>query len=266
MKKIVSTLLLLVFFGTSYTISFAHSHDTVATENKSRTEKETVASPSTTSHEEKDKMMEDAHEKSDNKNRNVVSRPTVDPENYEELKSSIDQRITKAIGKLDQAIAKINNNAKLSPVTKNELIQILTAVKNKLVSYQTQLGATTNLQELQTLNQTVRTYLKENKDIIRDTLIQAITVITDEATATSEALKMKVEQLLKVLKVTCPSQKDNIATLESLLQSLSAETEELKEYLKDKNVSEVRSVLHELADISMAIVKTATEIQQACLS
>lgn len=257
-----TTLAILLLLG-STTLTHAHSEISGTVRNDESSE----------SHEELPALKDrEAAEHSEiehdsiagNKNRNAAESRESENLSYEEVKTKMLARIDAAIAKVDQALQKISTSTHLSNVTKETLTTSLQNLKTKLEGYRSNVEKTATVQELRTLNEQVLQYFKENKDAIKSNITQAIGTIADEAIKKSAQIQKKVEQILTFLKVTCPTQKENIATLESMLGSLQQETAELQENLKKKDKQAIAESLQEIADLSKGIYEKSIEIQAGC--
>ncbi len=184
---------------------------------------------------------------------------------YATLKNQLVRMLELAITKLDQAIGQINALPSISSTTREVLVQSLTQVKTQLTVYKDEVSETTTLQDLQSLNQDAVQYLQENKDIIKRNIQAAVTTIAGEVAQSAEKYKALIEQALKIMKVTCPAQKETISTVEDQLAELEEQITTLQTDAKSKDTAALKQDIQALAATAQELYDNLTLIQQNCL-
>lgn len=184
--------------------------------------------------------------------------------NYTALKQAILTGIDRCVASINSIESKITANTKMTEETKQSVTQSLDKLKNGLLSYKSQVESATTLAELQAINQQIIQYLKDNKDVIKANIQKAVTDLANKAVQVAEELKVKVQQALTLLKVTCPSQQTTISALESQLQQLNTKINELKQAIQSKNTTTMKQKMSEITQLSKEIINNLKIIQTAC--
>ncbi len=183
---------------------------------------------------------------------------------YSKLKQTILTGIDKCVASINSIESKIAANTKITEETKQSITQSLDKLKNGLLSYKSKVEAATTLAELQTINQQIIQYLKDNKDVIKANIQKAVTDLANKAVQAAEELKIKVQQALTLLKVTCPEQKTTISTLESQLVQLESEVATLKQAIQAKNTATMKQEIQKITQLSKDIVNNLKIIEESC--
>ena len=71
--------------------------------------------------------------------------------------------------------------------------------------------------------------------------------------------------MLKILKVTCPSERETITELETQLQQLDSEIDDLKQAIQSKDTVTIKQEIQEINQLSKDIADNLKEIEAACL-
>jgi len=185
--------------------------------------------------------------------------------NYAVLKQTILTGIDKCVQAINTTESKISSSPNISAETKQSSVAALEKLKNGLLAYKSQVEAASTLAELQTINQQIIQYLKDNKDVIKTTVQSAITNLAEKTAQMAKELKQKVDQALALLKVTCPSQKTTISTVESQLIQLQNEITALDQAIKAKNTALMKQEIQKITQLSKDIVNNLKIIEAACL-
>jgi tetratricopeptide (TPR) repeat protein len=196
--------------------------------------------------------------------RTIVSRPEGDS-GFEAVQEQLVSRIDRALEKLDKAEGVIENNPRLSQEAKDALLQSLQNVENGLESYKTETESAESVAEIVELNKEVVQYLVDNKDVIKNNVKNLAVVLGLEAVNQAEEYIQKAEQILKVLKVVCPSEADNIKQAESQLNQLEQELNSLEQAIDSGQTLEIKKGIIEVSKTTKELTKTLQTIQENCL-
>jgi len=172
--------------------------------------------------------------------------------------------INSAINKLNAAENKIQNNPSLSPSTKTSILNDLNGIEAQLLASKTAVEQATTNAELQVVSQEVSSYLKTNKDVIKNDFTLAITEIGASASAKAKAYEEQIQQLLTVLAVTCPSQSSTIATLTAQITQLETEIIALNSAIKSKNAVTIKVEMKKISTLMKSMSKNVKTIQTSC--
>ena len=196
----------------------------------------------------------------------VLSIPLVSAQiDFDNLKEGILKRVDSLIKRLNDIESKIESNPGISDATKESIIDALNIVENGLISYKAEVEKATTLEELRAANQGIIKYLIDNKDVIRENIREAIIDIAEQASEKAEEFKEKVEQLLKILKVTCPSEIETISELETQLQQLGDEIDVLEQAIQSEDTQTIKQQIKEISELSKDIANNLKKIKAACL-
>ncbi len=195
----------------------------------------------------------------------TVSASTVSAQfDFPGLKQIILTGIDRALNRIDIIESKIENNPRISDLTKQSVIEALNMVEETLVLYKDDVEKAETLKELRAANQAIIKYLWENKDVIRENIRKAIVDIANEAVEKAEEFKEKVRQALKILKVVCPAEKETIAQVEAQLDQLEEEIDILKQAIKSKDILTIRREVKEIRELIEDIRDNLEKIQESC--
>ncbi len=194
----------------------------------------------------------------------VTVPPTSGSVDFAKLQQQIIKVIDASVARLNNMEAKISSSQYMSATTKQIIIDGLNKTEQALLNYKSQVQSATSVAELQAINQQVVQYLKDNKDVIRASVKQAITAIANEALARADELEQKIDQAIKALKIACPQEIDAINELEAQLQELKVQGQELSAAIKSQDTAAIKKEINEVAVLSKAIVANLVEIEEAC--
>lgn len=180
------------------------------------------------------------------------------------LKQTILTGIDNSVNRLNDIESKIESNSEINDVEKEGIIDALNIVENGLLSYKSVVEEATTLGELRAANQEIIKYLTDSKDIIRENIKKAIIDIAGQASEKAEEFKEDVEQLLKLLKIICPSEKETITEVETQLQQLEDEIGVLKQAIQKEDTSTIKQEIKKISQLSEAMAKNLKEIKEAC--
>lgn len=183
---------------------------------------------------------------------------------YSALKNTIIKGIDNSIGKINDLENKVQANNQITSQTKNSIVASLGNVENAMLQYKAKVEQTQTLAELQAVNQEIIQYLKENKDVLRNNAKEAIKDIAENAATKAEELKEKAEQMLKLLKVSCPSEKEAIESVESLLTQLETEISLLKQAAQSKDTQAIKQQITSIYQLSAEIFEKLQQINNNC--
>lgn len=196
----------------------------------------------------------------------ILSIPLVSAQiDFDKLKQSILTGIDNSIDRLNEIESKIESNPEISDATKQGIIDALNTVEIGLLSYKSEVEKATTLEELRTVNQEIIKYLIDNKDVIRENIREAIIDIAEQASKKAEEFKEKVEVLLKILKVACPSEEETITEIETQLQQLEDEIGVLKQAIQSEDTLTIKQEIIKISQLSKDIANNLEEIEAACL-
>lgn len=193
-----------------------------------------------------------------------VSRPEGEP-GLDAMKNQLVSRIDNSLEKLDKAEKVIENNPRLSQESKDVLLQSLQNVENGLESYKSEAESAESVAEVVELNKEVVQYLVDNKDVIKNNVKNLVTVLGLEAVDQAEEYIQKAEQILKVLKVVCPSEADSIRQAEYQLDELEQELNSLEQAINSGQTLEIKKGIIEVGKTTKELTKSLQEIQENCL-
>lgn len=172
--------------------------------------------------------------------------------------------LDKSLNLLAATETKVAGNPYLSEATKQTIYSSLNNVEYALLQYKNEVENATSLADLRTLNQEITQYLKDNKDVIKENMKTAIIEIGNQALQKAEELKQKVEAALKILKVTCPKQKQVITELENQLAQLESQITALNNAIKTKDTVGIKTQIKQITQLSQSIVNNLTIIENQC--
>lgn len=199
----------------------------------------------------------------DSQNMPEVENKQVDSDRLEQ---TILNMLNKSIDTLNDIENKIENNSKISNETKQIIIDALNKVEKGLVNYESEVEAATTIDELKTINQEIVQYVKDNKDVIKENIKSAIIDVSEQAVVKIEEFKKKVEQMLKVLKVTCPSEIETINEIEAQLEQLQNKLNDIKQAIQLKDTMTIKQEMKEINELSKDIADNLRKLEMACLS
>lgn len=184
--------------------------------------------------------------------------------NFETVKGALLKATDKALAGLDKAEASIQNNPNIDPTIKQQSLANLNRVEQQLRDYRVQAEATTSMTELQTLNKKTLQYLKDNKDVIKQTVQKSLASIGQVVLVKVEELMQTIEELLKFLKVTCPSERETIEEVEDQLAQLETEAKELQGAIKSKNSAAIKTEIAQISQLAKELATNAQQVVNAC--
>ncbi len=154
--------------------------------------------------------------------------------------------------KTQPAISKAGRSIE-RPTTSGEKPTVTPAQKSKIESSINQINSITS-----DLNSIIASV---NKEDVKNKVIDA----AEKASKTIIELKVKVEQTLKLLKITCPSEIETISKVESQLQELENELTVLTQTIKSGDTSAIKQKMSEVAQLSTDMTNNLKKIEAACL-
>lgn len=173
-------------------------------------------------------------------------------------------RLKQTINRLNDIESKIESNSEISNATKESIIDALNIVENGLLSYKSRVEKATTLEELRAANQEIIKYLIDNKDAVRENIREAIVDIAEQASEKAEEFKKDVGQLLKLLKIVCPSERETITEVETQLQQLEDEMGVLKQAIQSESIPTIKQEIKKISQLSKDIANNLKEIEEAC--
>ncbi|HBP00540.1 MAG: hypothetical protein UU48_C0004G0005 [Candidatus Uhrbacteria bacterium GW2011_GWF2_41_16] len=183
---------------------------------------------------------------------------------FTQYQEKLVQILELAIDKLDTAEETIEGNEYISDVTEDEILDALSALEGKLQTYKTQTNNADSMDDLEGINKQIVADLKANKDAIKTAIQESVLVVAAEAEKRAEQIKIKVESILELLKISCPDEKTTIESIESQLEDLNALAADLKIAVDDEDVEEAKSLMKQMADVAPNLVKEVKEVVDAC--
>ena len=183
---------------------------------------------------------------------------------YDKLKSTLNSMVDKSLARIAATKTKISNNDQLDDAQKAKILEPLENAEATLIKYQEELAQTTSIEEIKALNQAILQYLKDNKDVLRESIKEAINMISSEALATAKELLDKVQLLVKTLKFTCPEEKAAILELEELATELEKEIAELETAIAAEDAAAMKESMKDMAALSQKIIPLAEQIYNNC--
>ncbi|GEM_PF-1916987 len=173
--------------------------------------------------------------------------------------------IDASVNRLNAAETNIQNNTQISSSAKTTTLNSLNSIESALLAYRTKVLAATTIEELQAINQEILQYLITNKDVIKANAKIAIADIAQSASAKASEIAAKAEQMIKVLYVTCPSQKSALDSLTQQTVQLKANAAALKSAATAKDSAAVKSLAQKTSVLVKSMVANAKVIQAACV-
>ncbi|MBI3627277.1 MAG: hypothetical protein HY220_00800 [Candidatus Sungbacteria bacterium] len=186
--------------------------------------------------------------------------------NFAKLQQTELNSLNAAIKKLTNAENQVSANPKIPAATKTQIVNSLNVVINGLNKYKTQVAAATSIQDLEAINQQIAAYIKANKDVIKTNVRKAIATIAANAAGKAQQFEKQIEALLKILALTCPSEKSTITALEQQITQFNTDIAALDTAIKTKNYSAMKQDTKDLQVLMASMLKNAKEIQAVCLS
>jgi hypothetical protein len=183
---------------------------------------------------------------------------------YERRKNATLTALDNSISRIENAKNTVSNNPKLDNEVKQNIIQNLTAMQDTLTNYKAEVESTTTLAELRALNQEIIQYIIDNKDVIRNNIRMALVNLGQQVFEKTNEFIDDVENLLRIMKVTCSEQSDKITEVESQLADLQNSLNLLQQAIQTKNTSTIKSEVRKISDLSKSIVENLKIIEQAC--
>ncbi|MBI4598947.1 hypothetical protein HY734_01985 [Candidatus Uhrbacteria bacterium] len=183
---------------------------------------------------------------------------------FDDFKDKLVDGLDKTIEAIDKAQQAINSNIYISDVTKQELTDALADVEAKLRDYRDQVDDVTTMEELEVLNAEVKATLQANKDVIKEAIQESVLVIAGEVEKTVEKIKVQVDAVLGILKITCEDEADTIENIESQLAAIDALTDDLEEAIKAEDVDTAKSLMKQAAEIVPELVKDVQSLVNQC--
>lgn len=184
---------------------------------------------------------------------------------FDRLKQTILTGIDNSVNRLNEIESEIESNPEVSNATKESLSDALNIIENGLLSYKSEVEKATTLAELRAANQEITKYLQDNKEVIKENIRVAIIDIAEQASKKAEEFKEKVEHLLELLKIVCPSEEETITEIETQLQQLADEIDALKQAIQSKDTLTIKQEIKKISQLSKDIADNLKEIEAACL-
>lgn len=181
------------------------------------------------------------------------------------LKQAILAGVDRAIVRISNIENKIESNPRISETAKQSIIEALDTVKEGLISYREEVEEAKTLKELRAANQRLIKYLWENRNVLRENIEKAIIDMANEVLTEAEEFIEKVKQVLKILKITCPAERETIAETEAQLEQLENEIDILKQAIQSKDIPTIRKEIKEISKLSKDIRDNLEKIKESCL-
>lgn len=202
---------------------------------------------------------------------NTTSSPVVQPDEPEEpttyfltLKQRTLTRLSQCIDAIVEIKGKVQDNPKLNDTTKQIVIEALAQLENGFVEYKSTVEGTQNIGELRAARVGILKYLWENRTVIFESIKKVLVALGEEAQEKAEELKIKIETVLKVLKITCPSERETIVALEGQLAQMEIEIQLLKQAIAAQDIDTIRQQIKALGELGQDIAANIEKIQH-CL-
>ncbi|MBI4170652.1 MAG: hypothetical protein HY514_03080 [Candidatus Aenigmarchaeota archaeon] len=194
----------------------------------------------------------------------LASISAVHAQSFAVTKTKILNGIDKVIAKLNDLEAKIQSISGLSQETKDLTISNLEDLEAALLLYKEDVEAAATTAELQAANQEIKQYLIDNKDVYKENVQMIVEDLSEYALVKAKELEAKIDQALTVLKITCPEQKSTIEEVETQLNQLKAESQQLAEAYEAGDTAAMKSEMQQMAQLSKDIAANLNEIYSAC--
>ena len=185
-------------------------------------------------------------------------------QNYDAFKAALLKRIDKAISMIDATTQEISANTQISDASKQAILDSLAKTKKGLTDYRIKAAGSTSLDELKAINQSVTQYLKDNKDVIKKSIQDTISIVGGEMVKKSEAYEQKLMATLEVLKKTCPSETAAIGSLESDIAKLNSEIAALKQATQGRSSAEIKKITAEIKDTVKEASTILSTLETTC--
>lgn len=139
------------------------------------------------------------------------------------------------------------------PATSGEKPTVTPAQKSKIEASINQINSITS--DLNSISSSV------NKEDVKNKVIDA----AEKASKTIVELKVKVEQTLKLLKISCPSEKETISTVESQLEELENGLSVLTQTIKSGDTPAIKQQISKIAQLGTDMTNNLKKIEAACM-
>lgn len=184
---------------------------------------------------------------------------------FQRLKQAILTGVNRAITRINNIENKIESNPRISDEAKQSIIEALDIVKEGLISYREEVEEAKTLKQLRAANQEIIKYLWENRNVLRENIEKAIIDMANETLREAEEFIGKVKQVLKILKIICPAERETISEVEAQLQQLENEIDILKQAIQLKDIPTIRQEIKKISQLSKDIRDNLEKIEEACL-
>ncbi|OHA04741.1 MAG: hypothetical protein A2934_01785 [Candidatus Sungbacteria bacterium RIFCSPLOWO2_01_FULL_47_10] len=184
---------------------------------------------------------------------------------FDTLKQTTLTVVDAALKKLNAAEALVQSNPNISDEVKTDVITLFNDVENALLGYKADVEQTTTLEELKAVNQEIVAYLSANKDVFKESFKKIKADIAQNAKIKAEEFKQKVEQIIVILKVTCPQEKDAIAEVEQQLSELQTHITALNAAIHAKDTVAMKKEMLAIETLMKAMIANMKQIEESCL-
>lgn len=180
------------------------------------------------------------------------------------FKGRILKGLDRLINGLNILTERINSNPRVDPATKEIVLAELNKIEEGLINYKVQIEQAENLDELQAINQEIIKYLIDNKEVIKENLIQVIVSIGEQARETAEELQKKINTILNTMKLICPEEAAAIKALQNQLDELNSLIASLASALQTKDPVLIKKVTQDIAVLGQKIIKNLQQVGVNC--
>ncbi len=184
---------------------------------------------------------------------------------YESYQQNLPSRIDAGISKINALKTQIQTNPDISADTKQQTVAALDAVEATLIAYQADITEATTLKEIQALNQEILAYFIQNKDVLIEQIKIVVADLGAQLAAETQELIQEIEQLLVILKKTCPKQAATITEIETQLAQLESLGAQLSAAVKAKSTAQIKSLMNAITALSEDLVKNIELIEAECV-
>lgn len=186
---------------------------------------------------------------------------------FETVKNTVLQRIDKKINALTTFKETKLANAKIDEEDKVLINSIIDEVITGLEQYKTKVEATTTMDELKQARKETNQYVVSNQQKIKDAVKELVTALSDEALAAFEQARANITVKVDELEQKCPDQAEKINELQSEVDKIDKELNQLVTLLQGGASQEILiAKVASIATMIKSIIPEIKEVATACKS
>ena len=182
---------------------------------------------------------------------------------FDVLKQTIIRGIDRTISRINTLENRIQNNPDIEDGVKNSAINLLNVIETDLNSYKSRIEDATTLAELREINQEIKQYLRDNKDVLKEKLRNSIVNIGQKVLEKTEKFKQYITSMIRILEIICPNQ---VSELKQSLEDLNDQMEILRTAIQTKDTVAIKNQIEIIKDSTKEIKTNAIQIWGECCS